>query len=150
LASTIAKRPVTVRCPTPDEEKADTELQGGTWGYVWFPDFTTPVDYMIVRSQICVDALSLANGVIPADEWGAALAVLVITHESWHLRLIKGNRNEKVTECRAIKSFERAVILLTNSAQLARNLLGEALAIHHWWLGAAYHLKSCKLPVPTP
>lgn len=143
-ASAIAKRDVTVRCPTDAEADADGVLQSGAWGYVWFRWGEPAVDYAIVKPYICADALHLSQ----ADEWDAALAVLVIVHESWHLRDIYKNESEAVTECRAIKSFERGVQLLGGSAQLARNLLGEALAIHRYWLPAIYQLKGCRLPVP--
>lgn len=143
-ASAIAKRDVTVRCPTDAEADEDGVLLGGAWGYVWFSFGEPAVDYTIVKPYICADALRLAE----VDEWDAALAVLVIVHESWHLREIKHNESEAVTECRAIKSFERGVMLLGGSARLARNLLGEALAIHRYWLPPVYQLKTCNLPVP--
>lgn len=145
FASRIAHRPVTVRCPTPEEEAEDSTFLLA-WAYV--PWDGGPEDYAVVQGFICDETLALAEGKPSpsGDEWRQALAILVLTHESYHLWKRGGNSSEAVTECRAIKRFPRAVVELGGTPQLANSLLAEALWIHQYGFAEGYALKGCKLP----
>ncbi len=148
LVSLIAKHSVEARAyATPEGEDGDAVFAlWGAWGYVEI----TQADHATVRRFVLEEAEAIAeHRPSPSgDEWAQALSVLVLVHEAWHLRDIKNNDNEAVTECRAIKTFPKAVVWLGGPPQLANSLLAEALWIHRYGMDSRYRLKSCKLPKP--
>jgi hypothetical protein len=76
----------------------------------------------------------------------------VLVHEAYHVRRWAGRWNEAKVECRAIRDFTKAVVLLGGSRELANELLPSALAAH-LRMGAVfpeYRARECKLPVWTP
>ena len=63
---------------------------------------------------------------VPA--WQRAAGVLVLVHEAYHVRRWAGRWNEAKVECRAIREFKKAAVLLGASRELANELLPSALA----------------------
>lgn len=139
VASTFAMHPVTVLCP------ADDPAWEFAWGYVWLVEH----DEIYITPYLC-DALADVND----DGFGLsrrALAILVLTHESYHQRLSWGSRGDEArTECKAIRHFRVAAMLLGASPELATRLRVYALQ-WHWRLAARipeYNLAGCKVPKP--
>jgi hypothetical protein len=140
FASTIAMRPVHVNCPTREEWNHDYFAQG-TWGYTFMSS-----DETWVAPLVCGGALHEADSTWPA--WQRALGALVITHESYHLRLWTWRGDEGRVECAAIRHFKVAVQLLGGSRADADFLLPYALALH-WRIAAKfpeYDHRACKVP----
>jgi hypothetical protein len=90
-ASTIAEKPVSVRC----------DVAGEFVGVVQHADGAAAVggDTAYLAPSICHTLQRLGEGDLAASRTGRALAVLA--HEAWHLR---GVANEGETECYALQS----------------------------------------------
>src|SRR5262249_43614448 len=84
IASVFALRPVDVRCPTMQEWLSDPIWGNGpnpqrAWGYT---DMVH--DFSVIHPQPCAGALGVTDPTLPA--WQRATGVLVLVHESFHLR----------------------------------------------------------------
>ncbi len=113
VASAIAGRPVTVRCPGPVGRLLGQEE---VEGYVRFSADGTPASDTKLRQRVCAELDALAEGRrtqelscteragILCGRHGSelAMAVDVITHESFHMR---GIRDEARTECSALQTM---------------------------------------------
>ncbi len=144
-ASWLAGRPVTVHCLSRAEEAADGTM-AIAYGYVWF-NGTMPDDHMTVGHDICGPLLRwLKDGVHNTVEWRLALAVMVLTHESGHLR---GMRDEAVTQCWAIRHVYYVARHLGFGEREARWIRNIALRIDasHNRNYPEYDLPGCKRPV---
>lgn len=137
-ASVFAQQAVVVECNIPTEDPILLEA----WGYVYLWE---PVIHMPV--YLCGAA---AN--INSPEYGMsrkALAVLVLIHESYHLRKSWSARgNEAKVECKAIRHFRVGAIMLGATPEYATQLRVYALQ-HHWRLAAkvpAYYRPDCRVP----
>lgn len=151
----LSMRPATsARCLTPDEAAADIHIAFGASGYVegwldrrgaWHPSKTT-----VLAPGICEAIEALAAG--EADEYTLAelaWAVLVVTHESGHLRGHRWSGDEARTECWAIRHVGYVAARLgVTSIDARRLLVGAAVDIHRSELGAEYQLPTCVLPKP--
>lgn len=150
VASRIAQRPVHVWCYAEGEigtidEPAPEEID--TWGYV----FTWPssnVEHM--ANEVCEGVLGILNSDPTVPLWKEGLGALVLTHESYHLRLSLSDRiNEANTECRAIRHVAYVIQFLGGSLDLARAIMPYALA-DHWYIAldpvSPYHKKNCHVP----
>jgi hypothetical protein len=143
-ASWMANQAVTVRCLGPGEK--DSPASVGAWAYVFL---WQPVIY--ADDEVCEGALAIVHHDTSVAWWQQALGALVLTHESFHLRLNMGNRgNEAATECRAIRHVRYMLERLGASPKLVAKLLPWALALH-WRLAAtvpAYYAPHCNVPNP--
>lgn len=135
IASGLAGRPVGVRCPGPLQRVFGWDVHEG---FVRLHPDGTPFDETQIRQRTCgsLDALAegraggdlacierTPDGWCGADGRTLALAVDVLAHESEHLR---GERDEGLTECRALQQMTRAAQALGATAAQ-----GHALAVHH-------------------
>ena len=114
-ASTIAEKPVSIRC----DESRDYV------GAVQHTDGVAIVggELAILTPEICNDLYRLAyEGETTGSRTGRALAVLA--HEAWHLR---GVRSEGTTECYALQSGVELGERLGLSAETARRLMRQQL-----------------------
>jgi hypothetical protein len=149
VAATFALRPVDVRCPTMEEWVSDPIW--GTdpnppraWGYT---DMVH--DYSVIHPLLCAGAAAVTDAAVPA--WQRATGVLVLVHESWHLRHWRGRYSEAKVECRAIHNFRKGAELLGASPERANDLLPYGLAAHDRMvrLYPNYRDRACKLPLWT-
>lgn len=87
IASWLAQKPVTVRCLTADEAANDsTVVIYGAQAYVPL-DFGKPASYTVVAPPVCDVLDKLLLGDVYSERGGVmAWSVMVITHESGHLR----------------------------------------------------------------
>lgn len=140
VASIFAQRAITVETPTPAEWNTNFFAQG-TWGYTFL--FSDSVN---VAPKVWNGAEHAADPKWPA--WQRALGVLVITHESYHLRNWGWAANEGRVECAAIRHFKVAVQLFGGTRADADFLLPYALSIH-WRIAGrypAYNYRNCRVP----
>jgi hypothetical protein len=147
VASHFALRPADVRCPTMQEWVNDPiwgndDNTQRAWGYT---DMVG--DFSVIQPVLCAGAVAVADTTIPA--WERATGVLVLVHESYHLRLWRGRRSEGRVECQAIRHFVEGAELLGASPELTNDLLPYALAAHERMirLYSSYRLRKCKLPL---
>jgi hypothetical protein len=113
IASQIAGRDVSVRCPGPLGRLLGWDIVEGS---VRFGADGRPADETKIRKQSCAELDALAEGrrskeleciartAIACGRHGreTAMAVDVLAHESWHLR---GVMDEAVTECRSLQTM---------------------------------------------
>lgn len=149
VASAFALRPVDVRCPTMEEWVSDPIWGSAAnpqraWGYT---DMVN--DFSVIHPVLCAGALAVTNATVPG--WQRATGVLVLVHESYHLRRWIGRNSEAIVECQAIRHFREAAELLGASPTLANDLLPYGLAAHDRMvrLYPNYRDRSCKLPLWT-
>jgi hypothetical protein len=150
VASVFALREADVRCPSMGEWVGDPiwgtgPTQPRAWAYT-----NMVKDYIALHPALCAGALDVSNSTLPG--WQRAAGVLVLVHEAYHVRRWPGRWDEAKVECRAIRDFKKAVVLLGASRELANELLPWALAVH-LRMGALfpeYRQRDCKLPVWAP
>ena len=97
VASIFAMRPVSVRCYEGVED--GSPAVEGAWGYVKKP--LGRAKYAAIDGTLCAAALHLNDESI--DAYHRALGVLVLVHESYHLRRWGNASNEAKVECQAIR-----------------------------------------------
>jgi hypothetical protein len=149
VAAVFALRPVDVRCPTMEEWVSDP-IWGNApnpqraWGYT---DMIN--DFSVIQPLLCTGAAAVTDQALPA--WQRAAGVLVLVHESYHLRHWRGRYSEAKVECQAIRHFRQGAELLGASADLTNDLLPYALAAHDRMvrLYPNYRDRACKLPLWT-
>jgi hypothetical protein len=147
VAAVFAQRPVDVRCPSVQEWVSDP-IWGNdpttqrAWGYTDMLD-----DFSVIQPALCAGAQAVADATVPA--WQRATGVLVLVHESYHLRHWKWRRSEAKVECQAIRHFVEGAELLGASPALANDLLPYGLAAHNRMvrLYPNYREPRCKLPL---
>jgi hypothetical protein len=145
VASKIAMRPVEVRCPATVAWKTDFFAQGA-WGYVFLGDDHTTLSPLLCERLWGVINHDYSEGAL----WTYGLAVLVLTHESYHLRNSGWNASEAKVECAAIRHVRYVAQFLGATPEEA-NMIRWGALYYHWKLAAkapAYHLTSCKVPRP--
>lgn len=108
IASRLAARKVEVRCLSKAEGQADTVIASGVSGYVlgwrdmlgrWHPG-----QYAVFAPGICEQLLAIASGNASGYLFEDLVwAVLVITHESGHLRGARWSGDEARTQCWALQ-----------------------------------------------
>jgi hypothetical protein len=125
VASTFAQRPVAVRCYEPLED--DSPSGEGAWGYVIQP--LGWASFLALDERLCEGALNVNNSALPI--WERALGVLVLTHESYHLRRWGAAGNEAKVECRAIRHWRVSAKMLGASDAAIDEIWPFALASHY-------------------
>jgi hypothetical protein len=136
--------PAEVRCPESAEEWSHDlgsplnaeEIYGTTFVRTEVVEF---------RADLCAILDDLAGST--ADDATKALAVLVLIHESYHVRHWAWRHNEARVECQAIRHFRVGVRVLGGSQQLANRLFPLGLAWHDQIArNPSYYLATCALP----
>jgi hypothetical protein len=80
--------------------------------------------------MVCAGAVGV--GTAEAPEWQQALGVLVLVHESFHLRHWRWRRDEGKVECQALIYFRDAATRLGATAAQAYGLYAYAIALHRY------------------
>jgi hypothetical protein len=137
--------PAVVRCPDSPEE----------WGWdIGSPEDAerifgvthTQASVVEFRADLCPILDNLAYST--ADDSTKALAVLVLVHESYHVRHWTWRNSEARVECQAIRHFRAGVRVLGGSRELADRLLPFALLWHAQIASTPdYTLDSCLVPL---
>jgi hypothetical protein len=147
VASVFALRPADVRCPSMQEWLTDpiwgtNPNPQRAWGYT---DMVN--DFSVIQPALCAGAAGVTDPALPA--WQRATGVLVLVHESYHLRHWKWRRSEAKVECQAIRHFVQGAELLGASPELANDLLPYGLAAHDRMvrLFPSYRDRTCRLPL---
>lgn len=150
FASKFAMRKVSVECTTYLLEA----WLSGAWGVV-IPDPTLgkAQKTMVEYDPICTGPLALNDPDYP--DWKKAIGVLVIIHESYHLRHWSWASDEGRVECRAIRHFKVGVRLLGGSEELVEELYPVAYWAHQAvtsltdaWGKRPYWDPRCKVEAP--
>jgi hypothetical protein len=152
IASVFAMRGVSVRCYGRDESNSPADY--GAWGYVKKP--LGRARYAAVDDSLCDAALHVND---PAyDTFHRALGVLVIVHESYHLRNWGGAGSEGKVECQAIRHWKVAARMFGATNETLDLLFPTALALHSeetrivdWNTGERpYDDPTCSIPSIQP
>ncbi|MGL5858488.1 MAG: hypothetical protein ACRC35_08825 [Angustibacter sp.] len=106
VATALTGRPVQVRCQTRGQEFTDASLDQGR---VWFDADGRPVDWTLLKRNICDDLADYARSDHRAPTLDHVRAVHVLSHEARHLA---GERQESAAECQAMGQDARAAQLL--------------------------------------
>lgn len=133
-----------VRCPS--QENWNTDF-GSAFGYA----YTNLVDaYAVLSPLVCAGAKGVGSSRVPA--WQQALGVLVLVHESFHLRHWRWRRNEGKVECQAMVYFREAAVLLGATDAEAYDLYAYALALHFYKVSVfpEYGDRSCRFAQWSP
>lgn len=136
VASVFAMRPVTISCSRVSE---DFNLSD-SWGYTYLIS-----DEATLRQALC-DSISSSR----APLWKQAVGILVLTHESYHMRLWDLRADEAAVECKAIRHFTVSAAMFGYTPEKIELLKPWAL-MAHWRIAAKapqYHSKTCKVPNP--
>jgi hypothetical protein len=143
VASSVAGRPTEVRCPTLAEWQRDWSA-AGAWAYTNLNE-----DWIVLHPALCAGALDLSERSLPTAQ--RAMGVLVLLHESFHVRRWKYRRNEGRVECAAIRAFKSGAQALGASNEEAEELYPYALALHFRTvqLFPEYGV-ACRLPLWQP
>lgn len=148
VASWLAQRPVTVRCLNEREADSDPAIVFGAAAYVpgvedtrgrWRPD-----DYAVFSPGLCEAILSLYGGQ-PVPFRSLAWAVLVLAHESGHLRGHRWAADESLTERWALRHYRYVALRLGMTQEQARRALAIAIR-HHRALPDEYLDSRCRSP----
>jgi len=150
IASWLAGRPVRVKCLDAQESRSDKVIALGASAYVagrvdrrgrWWPSRVT-----VFKDGICQRLWNALEG--DASRWSArslAWAVLVLTHESGHLRAAPWSGSEAETECWAVQHVQAVGRRLGIEAlELLQSLVNE----QHRMLPGAYQQPGCIVPSP--
>jgi hypothetical protein len=150
VASTIAGRPVQVRCPGVYGRIFSWDIVEGS---VRFDASGMPSDETRLRELTCAELDALAEGrragaVACVEAGGAcgreaddvALAVNVLAHEAWHL---SGVQDEALTECRSVQSIAWTAQRLGATAAQGRALARRYLETWYPRLPDRYRSAEC-------
>lgn len=148
VASIFAQRPVVARCMEPDEQDSPDSL--GAWGYVRVPAGKQTKEQL--DADLCRAAQTLNDPSV--SPYLRAMSVLVLVHESYHLRRWGGSGSEAKVECRAIRHWGVGARLLGATEETVAALWPYALAAHYeetnlvsWTTGEhPYRDDSCDVP----
>lgn len=124
VASVFAMRPVNVRCYNSTEDGSPALERA--WGYVKTPLWRAR--YTAIDGRLCDAALTINDPSI--DRFYRALGVLVLIHESYHLRKWGAAGNEAKVECQAIRHWKVGARLLGATESTLEDLWPMALAQH--------------------
>lgn len=132
------------RCPSDEEWRADW---ASSFGYAYT---NVRDEYAVLSPQVCEGALSVGTEAVP--DWQQALGVLVLVHESFHLRRWRWRRNEGKVECQALVYFREAAARLGASPEHAESLYAYATALHAYKvrLFPQYRDPSCRVALWAP
>lgn len=150
LASWLAGRSVSVHCLTSDESVSDVGIIQGATAYVdgWLDDEGEwhPKDHTVFAYGVCESLMALKNR--DAAEYSVSelgWALLVLTHESGHLRGYWWSGYEDLTEVWALRHVRYAAWRLGFKEPESTMLLAEAVK-HHNTLPEDYRSPECRKP----
>ena len=112
IASKLAGRKVTIHCLTPQESAADPIILWGASAYVeGISDPVTgrwvPFNYAVFAYGQCETLTAIAAGDLSGRDFDSAVwAVMVITHESGHLKGKSWSYDEAKTQCWALRHMK--------------------------------------------
>jgi hypothetical protein len=112
-ASWLAQRPVTVRCLTKQESLLDPWISGwGAEAYVEITERGGPEDYAVFAYPWCKVLNAVRVGQAEAwTGWHVVVAILILTHESGHLRGAAGWKDEALVNCWAVRRAAAVAVL---------------------------------------
>lgn len=125
VASTFAMRPVQTSCEEQGEKGSPYSL--GAWGYVKIPTAKQTVEH--IDADLCRAALAVNDSSL--DPYVRAMGVLVIVHESYHLRRWGAAGSEAQVECQAIRHWRIGAMFLGATPETIAALWPWALAAHY-------------------
>jgi hypothetical protein len=130
-----------VRCPSTEEWRSDPE----SWSSYAYSNLRE--NYTVLSPAVCAGALGVGTAQIP--DWQEAFGVIVLVHESFHLRRWRWRRHEGKVECQAMVHFQEAAVRLGASKEHAYELYPYALAMHNNLVRSfpEYRDRKCVLPV---
>lgn len=134
----------TVHCATPRNWNIDFASAMG-WAYTNLRD-----EHAVLGPTACEGALNVGSTTVPL--WQQALGTLALTHEAFHLRHWRFQRNEGKVSCQALVHFRGAAQQLGATAEHAEQLYPYALALHahQTQLFSHYRDPSCVIPPWAP
>jgi hypothetical protein len=151
IATEIAGRPVRVHCPGVLGRMLSWDIVEGS---VRFDAEGQPADQADVRAKACAELDALAEGgreeVLGCVALGGAcgqpgndlaMAVDVVTHESYHLA---GIMDEAITECRSLQTMARTAQRLGVPADVAHQLALYALDFNYELMPDRYRSAECR------
>lgn len=148
ISSWLAMRPTSIHCLTKKEAKSDYNIvERGADAYVdgtydskgrWHPG-----DFAVFNYGLCEQLVKPTS--VPFFSW----AVLVITHESGHLRDATWSESEAKTQCWAIRHVRFVVARMGYDSGIQNLVLSFALK-YHKAMSPVYLLDSCRLPKVNP
>lgn len=154
VASWLAMRSVTVQCLTESESAEDIVVSiFGASAYVkgwndrhgnWHPFSTATFAYG--HCELLLDFLAGDLSEWTVDEF--AWAILVITHESGHLRGHRWSADEAKTQCWAMQHFRHVARRLGVTDEAALSVLVDSARRSHARMPSVYHTVPCELPTP--
>jgi hypothetical protein len=113
-----------IRCPSVDEWNADF---ASSFGHAYTHMAS---DYAVLSPLVCEGALGVGSAEVA--DWKEALGVLVLVHESFHLRRWRWRRDEGKVECQAMTYFRDAAMRLGSTPTHAHDLYAYAIALHFY------------------
>jgi hypothetical protein len=133
-----------VRCPSAEEWNADFASSFG-YAYTHMSD-----EYAVLSPLVCAGALAVGNPEV--SDWHEALGVLVLVHESFHLRRWRWRRSEGKVECQAMVYFKDAAVRLGATPAHAYELYAYAIALHEYKVGVfpQYRDHTCRAAAWLP
>lgn len=136
VASSVAGRPITVTCDTPqDADEAGSTVVGSS-SVSLNPTACRALGHLALRDARWLR--SETDHVANTSLAGAAVQVAV--HEAMHLRLASGD--EALVECTASQNYWPLIASLHLPARLAKRVLAAALYTHRN-LGDAHYKETC-------
>jgi hypothetical protein len=147
LASHWARRPVHVECPADWAAWNADESATGSYGYTWLD-----ADWTRVEPDVCANAVRANGPLNPLETDDVAVAVLVITHESWHLRIWQYRADEGRVECKAIQNYRQSLreLGVTDPKRIAMLYsLAWSFDRREATLFPEYRFKRCRIQKPS-
>ena len=142
VASQFATRPVTTVC----RNEVEDEIFVWAWGYVKWPPLPPYTAYL--HENACFGALAIDLDVPEVTDGQKVLGLVVLLHESFHLRPVRDASDETVTECRAFQNYDKGLRALGAEPEVVDRLMPRAIARHFYFVRQIpeYDLKSCRTP----
>jgi hypothetical protein len=142
FASHFASRQVQVLC----RSEVEDENLVWAWGYVNWPPFPPYTTY--INDVACLGALAIDLDAPEVSDGQKVLGLVVLVHEAFHLRPVRGASNEGVTECRAFHNYDKGLRALGAEPEVVNRLMPRAIARHLYFVRRVpeYDLRSCVMP----
>lgn len=150
VASELAGRESYVHCLTKTESEMDfiIAFYGATAYVKYAPNGKDLENQTYFTHGVCEGLMALKRGDVreyKVEE--LAWYVLVITHESGHMKNLKWSHSEALTQCWAMKQFSQVAANHFGVVDPDVNRLLTAFAVKiHKSLDSSYQLKGCDLP----
>lgn len=148
FASHWSQRPVHVECSSTEEDPMLFYENLNYWslGYVFKP--TGFQNETFVWDGACLGALAIDLDVPEIDDHMKVIGFSAVLHESFHLKRVKGNEDEAITECRAMQNYDKALVSLGAEESTVNRLMPLALLEHFSFRAQVprYNRASCHMP----